>query len=43
MNAVRTSKRTTHFTTTKINWLILFKEMIAIYNQTHTKYSVIRC
>jgi len=28
-NPVRTSKRTPHFTITKINWLMLFKEIIA--------------
>jgi hypothetical protein len=27
-NSVRTSKRTPHFTITKINWLTLFKEII---------------
>jgi hypothetical protein len=27
-NSVRTSKRTPHFTITKINWLMLFKEII---------------
>jgi hypothetical protein len=31
-NPARTSKRTPHFTTTKINWLMLFKEVIATYN-----------
>jgi hypothetical protein len=35
-DTVRTSKRT-HFTFTTINWLILFKEVIAIYNEKHTK------
>jgi len=29
-NSVRTSKRTPHFTITKINWLMLFKEIIAV-------------
>jgi hypothetical protein len=29
-NSVRTSKRTQHFTVTKINWLMLFKEIIAV-------------
>jgi hypothetical protein len=29
-NPVRTSKRTPHFTVTKINWLTLFKEIIAV-------------
>jgi hypothetical protein len=44
-NSVRTSKRTPHFTITKINWLMLFKEIIAVYSENHTntintKYSV---
>jgi hypothetical protein len=34
---VRTSKRTPHFTITKINWLMLFKEIIAVYSQNHAK------
>jgi hypothetical protein len=36
-NSVRTSKRT-HFTVTKINWLTLFKEVIAVYGHNHTKH-----
>jgi hypothetical protein len=36
-NSVRTSKRTPHFTITKINWLTLFKEIIAVYIENHTK------
>jgi len=36
-NSVRTSKRTPHFTITKINWLMLFKEIIAVYTKNHTK------
>jgi hypothetical protein len=28
--SVRTSKRTPHFTITKINWLMPFKEIIAV-------------
>jgi hypothetical protein len=31
-NSVRTSKRTPHFTITKINWLTLFKEIIAVHS-----------
>jgi len=47
-NSVRTSKRTPHFTITKINWLTLFKEIIAVYSENHTKptntkYSVTDC
>jgi hypothetical protein len=30
-NSVRTSKRTPHFTITSINFLTLFKEIIAVY------------
>jgi hypothetical protein len=36
-NSVRTSKRTQHFTITKINWLTLFKEIITGYTENHTK------
>jgi hypothetical protein len=34
---VRTSKRAPHFTITKINWLTLFKEIIAVYSDNHAK------
>jgi hypothetical protein len=36
-NSVRTAKKTQHFTITKINWLTLFKEIIAVYSENHTK------
>jgi hypothetical protein len=36
-NSVRTSKRTPHFTITKINWLMLFKELIAVYGENLKK------
>jgi hypothetical protein len=36
-NSVRTSKRTPNFTITKINWLTLFKEIIAVYIGNHAK------
>jgi hypothetical protein len=36
-NSVRTSKRTPRFTIAKINWLMLFKEIIAVYRENHTK------
>jgi hypothetical protein len=36
-NSVRTSKRTPHFTITKISWLTLFKEMITGYTKNHTQ------
>jgi hypothetical protein len=34
-NSVRTAKKTQHFAITKINWLMLFKEIIAIYSDNH--------
>jgi hypothetical protein len=37
-NSVRTAKKTLHFTITKINWLTLFKEIITVYSENHTKY-----
>jgi hypothetical protein len=36
-NSVRTSKRTPHFTITNINWLMLFKEIIAVYAENYTE------
>jgi hypothetical protein len=42
-NPVRTSKRTPHFTIKKINWLTLFKEIIAVYNENHTKPINTKC
>jgi hypothetical protein len=37
INSVLTSKKTQHFTTTKINWLMLFGEIITVYFENHTK------
>jgi hypothetical protein len=37
-NSVRTAKKTQHFTITKINWLTLFKEIIAVYTENHMKH-----
>jgi hypothetical protein len=42
-NSVRTSKRTLHFTITKINWLMLFEEIIAVYAENHTKHVDTKC
>jgi hypothetical protein len=36
-NSVRTSKRTPHVTITKINWLMLFKEIIVVYSDNYTE------
>jgi hypothetical protein len=46
--ALLTSKITPHFTITNINWLMLFREIIAVCSENHakpidTKYSVIGC
>jgi hypothetical protein len=37
-NSVRTAKKTEHFTITKISLLTLFKEIIAVYPENHTKH-----
>jgi len=37
-NSVRTSKRTPHFTITTINWLTLFKDVIALFSDNHAKF-----
>jgi hypothetical protein len=43
-NPVRTSKRTPpHFTITKVNWLMLFKEIIAVYSENHAKPVNTKC
>jgi hypothetical protein len=31
-------KKTQHFTITKVNWLTLFEEIIAVYSENHTKH-----
>jgi hypothetical protein len=36
-DSVRTTKKTQHFTVTKISWLTLFKEIIAVYSESHMK------
>jgi hypothetical protein len=30
-------KKTSHFRITKINWLSLFKQIISVYSENHTK------
>jgi hypothetical protein len=42
-NSVRTSKRTPHFTITKIKWLILFKEIITVYMENPKKPINTKC
>jgi hypothetical protein len=36
-SSVRNSKRIPHFTITNINWLMLFKETIAVYSENRTE------
>jgi hypothetical protein len=38
-NPVRTSKRTPQFAITEINCLVLFKDIITVYRDKHTKHS----
>jgi hypothetical protein len=40
---VRTAKKTLHFTITKINWLTLFKEIIAVCTENHMKHTITLC
>jgi hypothetical protein len=42
-DSVRTSKRTPHFTITKINWLTLFKKIMAAYIENHAKPINTKC
>jgi hypothetical protein len=42
-NSVRTSKRTPNFTITKIKWLMLVKEIIAVYSENHAKPINTKC
>jgi hypothetical protein len=42
-NSARTSKRTPHFTITTINWLMLFKEIIAVYSENQAKPINTKC
>jgi hypothetical protein len=42
-NPVRTAKKTPHFTVTKINRLTLFKEIIAVCSENHTKHKYKNC
>jgi hypothetical protein len=37
-NSARTSKRKPHFTITRIKWLTLFKEMVAVYSKNRIKH-----
>jgi hypothetical protein len=42
-NSVCTSKRTPHFIITEINFLTLFKEIIAVYSESHAKPINTKC
>jgi hypothetical protein len=41
--SVRAVKKTHLFIITKINWLTLFKEIIPVYTENHTKLSNTKC
>jgi hypothetical protein len=40
---IRPSNRTSHFTITEINWLMLFNEIIAVNIENYTKPIYIKC
>jgi hypothetical protein len=42
-NSARSSKRTPNFTITSINFLTLFKEIIAVYSENHAKPINTKC
>jgi hypothetical protein len=42
-NSVHTSNGTPNFTITKINWLMLFKEIITVYSESHAKPINTKC
>jgi hypothetical protein len=42
-NLAHTSERTPNFTITKIKWLMLFKEIIAVCSENHTKPVNTKC
>jgi hypothetical protein len=42
-NSVCTSKKTQHFTITKINWLMLFEEIMPVYSENHTRPINTKC
>jgi hypothetical protein len=42
-HSVRTAKKTQLFTITKINWLTLFKEIIAVYCENNKKHNNTLC
>jgi hypothetical protein len=37
-NSVCAIKKTPHFTITKMNWLMLSKDLITVYSENHTKH-----
>jgi hypothetical protein len=42
-NSVLTSKKTQPASMTTINWLMLFREIIAVYSENHTKHTNTTC
>jgi hypothetical protein len=42
-SSARTSKRTLHIIITKPKWLLLFKEIIDVYTENHTRHVSTKC
>jgi hypothetical protein len=42
-NSVRTAKKTQNFSITKINWLMLFEEIIPVHSENYTKPINTKC
>jgi hypothetical protein len=42
-NSVRSARKTRHFTITKINFIMLFKEIIAVYTEIRTRPMNAKC
>jgi hypothetical protein len=43
MNSVRTSQETHYVSATKTNWLMLFRETVAVYCENHTEHTDTLC
>jgi hypothetical protein len=42
-NLVRAANNTQHFTITKMSWLMMFKEEIAVYYENHVEHINTKC
>lgn len=41
--SVHTAQKTQYFSVTDINWLMLFTEVLTVYNANHKKFIVTKC